>query len=252
MIASNLVRSLGLGHFPSLINYGGLHGGQSTRSITLSLSSIGYSPINSEILRGFSNSSNMSHWGSLSSGNTSVLHGLFNAMDPRPLSLPAPPSLTDTDPVPSLVASQSHPIPFPVDWFTLPSINSFDDYLAAWDHIPYWLRCPGFSTAHSDAALITDPSNALASQFWGDQIRTALKDGPASFLSENSSTYFDKSFEMLQVLKDNFHPSSISNMFTTLLSLFNDRQSNTEGIHEFSSRFKGNLSALSHSLVAIP
>jgi hypothetical protein len=127
------------------------------------------------------------------------------------------------------------------------------DYLAAWDLILYWLRRPGFSTVHSDAALITDPSNALASQFWEGQIRTALKDGPARFLFENTgSMYFDKSFEMLQVLEDNFRPSSISNMFTTLLSLFNNRQSNTEGIHEFCLQFEGNLLALSCSLVAIP
>ena len=57
---------------------------------------------------------------------------------------------------------------------------------------------------------------------------------------------------MLQVLEDNFCPSSISNTFTTLLSLFNDRQSDTEGIHKFRLQFEGNLLALSRSLVAIP
>ncbi len=116
----------------------------------------------------------MSHWGSLLSCNTSVLHGLFNAMDPGPSSLPATPSPTDTDPVPSPVAPQPHLTPLPVDQFTLPSINLSNDYLVAWDLILYWLRRLGFSTACSDAALITDPSNALASQFWEGQIRTAL------------------------------------------------------------------------------
>jgi hypothetical protein len=73
--------------------------------------------------------------------------------------------------------------------------------------------------------------NALASQFWEGQIRTALKDGgDARFLFENTgSTYYDKGFEMLQVLEDHYRPSSISNTFTTLLSLFNDKQSDTEG-----------------------
>jgi hypothetical protein len=95
--------------------------------------------------------------------------------------------------------------------------------------------------------------NARASQFWEGQLRTALKDGPARFLFKNTgSTYYDRGFKMLQVLKDNFHPSSISNTFTTLLSLFNDKQSDKEGIHEFCSRFKGNLLTLSHSSVAIP
>jgi hypothetical protein len=45
------------------------------------------------------------------------------------------------------------------------------------------------------------------------------------------------------------HPS---NTFTTLLSLFNDTQSDTKGIHKFCSRFEGNLFALSHSSVTIP
>jgi hypothetical protein len=57
---------------------------------------------------------------------------------------------------------------------------------------------------------------------------------------------------MLQVLKDNFHHSSISNSFTTLLALFNDTQGNKEDIHEFRSRFEGHLGALSWSLVVIP
>jgi hypothetical protein len=80
-----------------------------------------------------------------------------------------------------------------------------------------------------------------------------LKDSSVRFLFKNTgSTYFNKGFEMLQVLEDNFHPSSMSNMFTTLLSLFNNRQSNTEGIHKFCLQFKGNLLALSRSSVAIP
>jgi hypothetical protein len=144
-----------------------------------------------------------------------------------------------TDPIISLVPSTPLPIPLPVDWFTLPPINSSNDYLAAPDLILYWLRRPGFSTTRSNTALITDPSNALASQFWEGQIRMALKDGPTRFLFENTgSTYFDKGFEMLQVLEDHFRPSSISNTFATLLSLFNGRQSNTEGIHQFCSRLR--------------
>jgi hypothetical protein len=95
--------------------------------------------------------------------------------------------------------------------------------------------------------------NALTSQFWEGQLRTALKDSPARFLFENTgSTYYDRGFKMLQVLEDNFRPSSISNTFTTLLSLFNDKQSDKEGIHEFHSRFERNLLALSCSSVAIP
>jgi hypothetical protein len=131
-------------------------------------------------------------------------------------------ALVTSPPLP--VVPQSSPIPLPVNRFTLSSIKMSDNYLAARDLILYWLHRPGFSTARSDTALITDPSNALASQFWEGQIRTVLKNGPARFLFENTgSTYFDRGFKMLQVLEDNFRPSSISNTFTTLLSLFNDR-----------------------------
>jgi hypothetical protein len=132
------------------------------------------------------------------------------------------------------VAPQPNPIPLLVDRFTLPTIKNATNYLAARDLILYWLRCPGFSTACSNSALITDSTSALASQFWEGQIWTALKDGgDARFLFENTGyTYYNKGFEMLQVLEDHYRPSSISNTFTTLLSLFNDKQSETEGIHE--------------------
>jgi hypothetical protein len=57
---------------------------------------------------------------------------------------------------------------------------------------------------------------------------------------------------MLLVLEDTFCPSSISNTITTLLSLFKDRQSDMEGIHEFCLKFEGNLFALSCLSVTIP
>jgi hypothetical protein len=73
------------------------------------------------------------------------------------------------------------------------------------------------------------------------------------YLFENTnSNYFGKGFEMIQVLKDNFHPSSISNSFTTLLTLFNDTQGDKEGIHKVRSQFEGHLGALSRPSVAIP
>ncbi len=101
---------------------------------------------------------------------------------------------------------------------------------------------------------MTDGHNALASQFWEGRIRTSLlKDGLVRYLFENTnSKYFGKGFEMIQVLEDNFHPSSISNSLTTLLALFNDTQGNKEGIHEFCSWFEGHLGALSRSFLAIP
>jgi hypothetical protein len=241
---------------PSLISYGGRSGSQDAWSPFLSSSSVGLTPHLGGGLKSLD--INPSHWGSSLSSAASALSdqvsipssvlGALSAFSTPYLTLTAPAALP---PLPAAIPAG--PIHLPVDRFNLALIKMSDDYLAARGLIQYWLCCPGFSTAHSDAALITDPTNALASLFWEGQIRRALKDSPARFLFENTgSTYYDKGFEMLQVLEDNFHPSSISNTFTTLLSLFNDRQSDKEGIHKFCSRFKGNLSALSCLLVAIP
>ena len=131
------------------------------------------------------------------------------------------------------------PILLPADKFTLSPIKLGEDYLKSRDLILYWLWSPGFSTAHDDSLLVTDIRNSLTSQFWEGQLRTALKDGSVRHLLENTdSKYFEKGFEMLQVLEDNFRSSSISNSFTTLLALFNDTQDNKESIHEFCSWFE--------------
>jgi hypothetical protein len=128
----------GSGHLPSLVGYGGQYGGQSGRSPSSSSSSIGQSPTNSEILRGWSNSSDMSHWGSSTSSNASVPPGLIDASVLGPSSPFATPSPTETAPgtsPPLPVAPQPNPIPLPVDRFTLPTIKNATDYLAAHDLI---------------------------------------------------------------------------------------------------------------------
>jgi hypothetical protein len=145
------------------------------------------------------------------------------------------------------------PIPLPVDKFILSPIKLGEDYLKLRDLILFWLRSPGFSTARDDSLLVTDSRNFLPSQFWEGQLRTSLKDGSVRHLFENTDTkYFGNGFEMLQVLEDTFRQSSISNSFTTLLTLFNDTQGNKEGLHEFRSRFEGHLEALSRSSIIIP
>ncbi len=96
-------------------------------------------------------------------------------------------------------------------------IKSGNEYLKSRDLILFWLRSPGFSTARDDSLLVTDPPNSIASQFWEGQLRTAMKDGFVRHLFENTDTkYFGKGFEMLQVLEDDFCPSSISNSFINL------------------------------------
>jgi len=117
------------------------------------------------------------------------------------------------------------PIPVPTERFTIPQIKSADDYLQTRNVLLFWLRFLGFLTARLDELLLTDERNSLASQFWEGHLQAAIKDRPARFLFENTgSTFYGKGFEILQVLEDHFCPSSISNLFTTLLTLFNDTQ----------------------------
>ena len=152
------------------------------------------------------------------------------------------------------VAPPPGPIPLPtVAPFTLPVIKNATDYLQTRELILYWLRCPGYSTARSDSALITDSRKALVSQFWEVHIRTALKDGGMPDSSsrmpvQRIMTRVSKCFRFSKTTTA-LHPS---NTFTTLLSLFNDTQNDTKGIHEFRLRFEGNLLVLSHSSVTIP
>jgi hypothetical protein len=160
-------------------------------------------------------------------------------------NLPAPPP-------PPYALLVTHPIPLPVDRFTLLSIKLGDDYLKARDLILFWLWYPGFSRVRPDVLLVINVWNSLASQFWEGQLCTSLKDGPVWFLFEKiGSTFYGKGFEMIQVLEDNFRPSSISITFATLLALFNATQGEKEGLHEFRSCFEGHLATLSQSLVAI-
>ena len=248
---------------PSSVGYGGRHdggGGPFTsyppRSVggppprSPPLSEAYSSPTRSEIFNGGGSDSsgidpesnkNSSFWGSSSSDSA-----VDCPSQARRASLASPTSG---------VAPPPGPIPLPtVAPFTFPAIKNATNYFQTRELILYWLRRPGYSTARSDSVPIMDSRNALASQFWESQIRTALKDGGgARFLFENTgTTFYDKGFEMLQVLEDHYRPSSISNTFTTLLSLFNDTQSDAEGLHEFRSRFEGNLLVLSHSSVTIP
>jgi hypothetical protein len=173
---------------------------------------------------------------------------------------PSAPSAPDLSPDPegstpslSPVPVSATPIPLPEDQFTLPSINSSDNYLCSHNLILFWPCSPGFSMACNDSELIADTHNTLVSQYWEGQLCTSLKGGSVWFLFENTgSTFYSKGFEMLQLLEDNFCPSFISNTLTTLLTLFNTTQGDKEGLHEFRAQFEGHMSALSHSLVAIP
>ena len=63
----------------------------------------------------------------------------------------------------------------------------------------------------------------------------------------------DMSFlEMIDVLNCHCRPDSVTNAFTTLMSLFNDVQGEAESIIEFRSRFDGLNLELSRCKVFLP
>ena len=107
-------------------------------------------------------------------------------------------------------------------------------YLDLQDEIAYYLRSEEYGTRRSDDLLITDPSNSEASRYWEGQLRVAVKNGGLRFLFENTGSRFHgKGFEMMDVLNRHCRPDSVTNAFTTLMSLFNDVQGDSEPIVEF-------------------
>ena len=151
-------------------------------------------------LGGGSNSSdiNTDHWGSsLSSATSTSFHQvsfhsrILDASSAFPTHSSDQTAPAASPPPPAVIPAG--PPPLPVDRFTLPLIKTLADYLAARDLIMYWLHCPGVFKGCLDGALIMDSMNTLASWFWEGQLQTALKDGPARFLFENTgSTFSDK------------------------------------------------------------
>ncbi len=106
------------------------------------------------------------------------------------------------------------PTPLPIDRFKLPPIKSGSDYLQTRDLILFQLCSPGFSTGHSDSALITDTTHSLASQYWEGQLWMVVQDGPVRFLFDNTGVlYFGHGFEMVAVLEAYFKPDTFSHAF---------------------------------------
>jgi hypothetical protein len=141
----------------------------------------------------------------------------------------------------------------PAEPFKLSEIKDVKSYLDLQDEIAYYLRSEKYGTRRSDDLLITDPSNAEASCYWEGQLRIAVKNGGLRFLFENTGSRFhDKGFEMIDVLNRHCRPDSVTNAFTTLMSLFNDVQGDSEPIVEFRSRFDGMLLDMTRCKVVIP
>jgi hypothetical protein len=81
----------------------------------------------------------------------------------------------------------------------------------------------------------------------------AVKDGSLWFLFNNKGMlYYGKGFEMLAALNQNCRPDTVANAFTTLMSLFNDVQGDSEPIMEFRSHFVGMVMDMTRCKIMIP
>jgi hypothetical protein len=93
----------------------------------------------------------------------------------------------------------------------------------------------------------------VASLFWEGQIQNAVREDSLHFLFDNTGTlYHGKGFEMLAMLDQHCCPDTISNAFSTLMSLFNDVQSPLEPILEFHFWFDGMVLDMSCSKIFLP
>jgi hypothetical protein len=96
-------------------------------------------------------------------------------------------------------------------------------FLDLLEQIHFYLRMPEFSIGHTDGSLTTDAGNLDASHAREGQLCLAVKEGSLCFLFKNKGSLFHgRGFEMLDTLMQHCQPDTVSNAFTSLLSLFND------------------------------
>ena len=126
-------------------------------------------------------------------------------------------------------------------------------FLDSHEQIQYYLWMPDFCTGHTDDSLVTDASNQEASSVREGKLRTAVKEGTLQFLFENKGTqYHGRGFEVLAGLMQHCRPDSVTDAFSSLLSLFNDIQGENESILEYWSCFDGLALELNQCRVIIP
>ena len=174
---------------------------------------------------------------------------------PPPAPAPGPGSGPPPGPAPALpsVLPPAPVGPVRADLLKLDPIKDAKGFLDSLETIQFYLRMPEFSTGHADGLLTTDAVNLEASRVWEGVLRSAVKDGTLKFLFKNKgSLYHGRGFEMLAALMQHCRPDSVSNAFSSLLSLFNDVQGDTESIIEYRSRFDGLTLELSRCKVTIP
>ena len=170
---------------------------------------------------------------------------------PRGVTLPSvvPPALGGGVPLPLPTTA---PVPR-AELLKLDPLKDPKSFIDSLEQIQFYLRMPEFSPGTVDGVLATSLSNQEASRAWEGALRAAVKDGTLRFLFENKgSQYHGRGFEMLSALMQHCRPDTVSNAFTSLLSMFNDIQGDSESIIEFRSRFDGLNLELSRCKVFLP
>ena len=119
--------------------------------------------------------------------------------------------------------------------------------------IQLYLHMDIFSMGHANGSLVTNAANSAASCIWEYQLHLAVKDGSLCVLFDNKGDMFNgKGFEMLAALNHHCCTETVSTAFSSLMSLFNKIQGESESILAYRSRFNGLVNNLSWSKVSIP
>ena len=149
---------------------------------------------------------------------------------PSPALAPGPGSGPPPAPAPLPLVPPPAPVgPVWAELLKLDSVKDAKGFLDSLETIQFYLRMPEFLTGHADDSLTTDALNVEASRVWEGQLWLAIKDGSLKFLFEhNGSLYHGCGFKMLAALMQHCRPDSVSNAFSSLLSLFNDMQGDNE------------------------
>jgi hypothetical protein len=158
--------------------------------------------------------------------------------------------------VPGVAPPPAPPVVAPPPRAKLLKLDPMKDakaFLDSLEQIQFYLRMPDFSMGHADESLTTDATNQEASRVWEGQLRLAVKDGPLRFLFDNKgSQYHGWGFNMLATLMQYCRPDTVTNAFSSLLSLFNNVLGDSDSIIKYWSRFDGLTIKLARCKVIIP
>jgi hypothetical protein len=169
----------------------------------------------------------------LSAALPAALPVVIPVAPPAPVPTAPPAIIPVTSPVPHIA-----PLGICAELLKLDLIKVAKAFLDLLEQIQFYLRMPEFSIGHADASLTTNLRNQEASWVWEGQLHLAVWDGTLWFLFKNKgSQYHVWGFKMLATLMQHCRPDTVSNAFTSLLSLFNNVQRESESILEYRSQF---------------